>query len=169
MGESQTGQVVQVIGPVVDVKFSDGNLPEINNAVVIEKNDDEKLYDKLLAETAVELALKRHAGRIATEEDAFKGFIPGIPMGRDLRPVDLIICVGGYFSHNSEKESKEIIRSALKEPGISLLPKKPRIITDMDYILFAAGNILEVDKDYSMEVLTKYFIENQTLIGEDNE
>ncbi len=135
----------------------------------IAKNDDEKLYDKLLAETAVELALKRHAGRIATEEDAFKGFIPGIPMGRDLRPVDLIICVGGYFSHNSEKESKEIIRSALKEPGISLLPKKPRIITDMDYILFAAGNILEVDKDYSMEVLTKYFIENQTLIGEDNE
>src|SRR6056297_1790861 len=43
MGESKAGQVVQVIGPVVDVKFSDGNLPEINNAVVIEKNDDEKL------------------------------------------------------------------------------------------------------------------------------
>jgi len=128
----------------------------------IAKNSEEKLFDKLLAETAVELALKRHAGRIATEEDSFKGFIPGIPMGRDLRGVDLIICVGGYFSHSTENESREIIKNALKEPGISLLPKNPRIMADKNYILFAAGNILEVDQDYSMKILNKYFIQNKT-------
>lgn len=32
---SNIGKVVQVIGPVVDVKFEDGNLPDIYNAVII--------------------------------------------------------------------------------------------------------------------------------------
>ena len=31
------GKVVQVIGPVVDVRFPDENLPNINNAVIIEE------------------------------------------------------------------------------------------------------------------------------------
>ncbi len=49
MSESQkTGQVAQVIGPVVDVKFPEGELPEINNAVVIEKNDDDKLVVEVM-------------------------------------------------------------------------------------------------------------------------
>src|SRR5881296_3793143 len=32
----KTGKVVQVIGPVVDIEFEDGHLPEIYNAVRIE-------------------------------------------------------------------------------------------------------------------------------------
>ena len=31
----RTGKVVQVIGPVIDIEFADGNLPEIYNAVRI--------------------------------------------------------------------------------------------------------------------------------------
>lgn len=39
-----TGQVVQVIGPVVDVAFpSDAKIPDINNALVIEKDDESTL------------------------------------------------------------------------------------------------------------------------------
>ncbi|MBA4077239.1 MAG: hypothetical protein C0508_19570, partial [Cyanobacteria bacterium PR.023] len=34
--EKTQGQVVQVIGPVVDVEFPGGHLPEIYNAIVIE-------------------------------------------------------------------------------------------------------------------------------------
>ncbi len=123
-------------------------------------NDEEKLFDELLAQTAVEVALKRHAGRIATEADAFKGYIPGMPMGRDLRMVDLIIGVGGLFSHKNEKESKNIIKEALKDSGISLLPKNPKIIIDKDYLLFAAGNIMEVNTDYAMKILSNKFIKN---------
>ncbi|MDN6626456.1 MAG: hypothetical protein L0K82_04485, partial [Pisciglobus halotolerans] len=40
-----TGHIVQVIGPVVDVEFPlDGKLPEINDALIIEKtkNDNKK-------------------------------------------------------------------------------------------------------------------------------
>ncbi|GKQ42881.1 ATP synthase subunit beta [Companilactobacillus sp. RD055328] len=37
----QEGKVVQVIGPVVDVEFSlDEQLPDINNALIVSKNDD---------------------------------------------------------------------------------------------------------------------------------
>ena len=34
--EKTQGQVVQVIGPVVDVEFPGGHLPEIYNAIVID-------------------------------------------------------------------------------------------------------------------------------------
>ena len=35
MGELRVGKVIQVIGPVVDVEFEPGNLPEIMNALFI--------------------------------------------------------------------------------------------------------------------------------------
>ena len=39
-----TGQVVQVIGPVVDIAFpSDAKIPDINNALVIDKDDESTL------------------------------------------------------------------------------------------------------------------------------
>ncbi len=31
--QQHTGRVVQVIGPVVDIEFADGHLPDIYNAV----------------------------------------------------------------------------------------------------------------------------------------
>lgn len=38
-----SGKIVQVIGPVVDVEFSlDQSLPDINNALVVYKNDEQK-------------------------------------------------------------------------------------------------------------------------------
>ena len=35
MDEARTGKVIQVIGPVVDVEFEPGDLPEIMNALFI--------------------------------------------------------------------------------------------------------------------------------------
>ncbi|MCW6126019.1 F0F1 ATP synthase subunit beta [Lactiplantibacillus plantarum] len=47
-----TGKVVQVIGPVVDVEFSlNDKLPDINNALIIQKNND----DTLTVEVSLEL------------------------------------------------------------------------------------------------------------------
>ncbi len=37
------GKVVQVIGPVVDIRFEDGQLPKLYNAVKIKKSDNESL------------------------------------------------------------------------------------------------------------------------------
>ncbi|AIS60846.1 F0F1 ATP synthase subunit beta [Listeria ivanovii] len=51
------GQVIQVMGPVVDVKFEGGNLPEIYNALVIEYKSDaeEAPTSHLTLEVAIQL------------------------------------------------------------------------------------------------------------------
>ena len=49
-----SGKIAQVIGPVVDVLFAPGEkLPEINNALVVYKNDERKT--KIVLEVALEL------------------------------------------------------------------------------------------------------------------
>ncbi|MEI5992920.1 F0F1 ATP synthase subunit beta [Candidatus Enterococcus mansonii] len=49
-----SGKIVEVIGPVVDVEFSlDQSLPDINNALVVYKNGEEK--QKVVLEVALEL------------------------------------------------------------------------------------------------------------------
>ena len=42
MSEHNVGKVVQVIGPVLDIRFEDGHLPELLNAVEI-MNGDKKV------------------------------------------------------------------------------------------------------------------------------
>ncbi|MEY8462104.1 F0F1 ATP synthase subunit beta [Streptococcus merionis] len=49
-----SGKITQVIGPVVDVRFDpDAKIPEINNALVVYKNDSSK--QKVVLEVALEL------------------------------------------------------------------------------------------------------------------
>ena len=49
-----SGKIVQVIGPVVDVGFSKSQeLPDINNALLVYKNDEQK--SKIVLEAALEL------------------------------------------------------------------------------------------------------------------
>ena len=43
MAETNTGKITQVIGAVLDIKFSQGKLPDINDAVVITRKDGTKL------------------------------------------------------------------------------------------------------------------------------
>src|SRR5665647_407628 len=55
MSEARVGKIIQVIGPVVDVEFEPGNLPEILNALYITNpqiNDD---ADNLVCEVAQHL------------------------------------------------------------------------------------------------------------------
>ena len=39
MAEGRIGRVAQVMGPVVDVRFEEGGLPSIDNALIIKKGD----------------------------------------------------------------------------------------------------------------------------------
>lgn len=123
----------------------------------IAENEKEYMFDTFIAETAVEVALKRHAGFISTVADPITGIMPGMPIGRDLRNVNTIIGVGGIFSHRDPSEGKEIIKNALKDKGISLLPNEPKIIIDENYILYTGGLISQVDEDYAFQVLKNSF------------
>ncbi|MDE7435770.1 MAG: F0F1 ATP synthase subunit beta [Lachnospiraceae bacterium] len=43
MAEMKTGKITQIIGAVLDIKFTGGNLPEINEAIRITRSNGEKL------------------------------------------------------------------------------------------------------------------------------
>ena len=49
------GKIVQITGPVVDVSFSSGNLPKINNALVVQSNGNENVVKDLVLEVALHL------------------------------------------------------------------------------------------------------------------
>ena len=41
MSEKHIGKVIQVIGPVLDIQFKDGELPELLNAIEIDNHGPE--------------------------------------------------------------------------------------------------------------------------------
>src|SRR5437667_1727714 len=60
MAEQRVGRVVQVIGPVLDVEFPDGQLPAIYNAVVVkEEASKEGVAIDVIAEVAQHLGENR--------------------------------------------------------------------------------------------------------------
>lgn len=119
---------------------------------------EEREFDFYLAQTAVEEALKRHAGHIVTEPDPVIGTQAGMPVGRDLRGVTTVVAVGGYFAHRPEEETRRIVAKALARRGISLLPEKARVIVDKDYLLFTAGVIGMHSDMYAFDLLKNHFI-----------
>jgi len=110
-----------------------------NNPVHIAATELERRFDKALAITAIEVALKRHAGHIATEYNPVMGIAPGTPIGRDLRRVTTILAVGGIFTHATEKEGRDIVQEAMKNRGISLLPENYQLYIDKSYLLYGIG------------------------------
>ena len=46
------GKIIQVIGPVVDVQFSEGNLPAIMNALLVSNPAIDDTEDNLVIEVA---------------------------------------------------------------------------------------------------------------------
>ena len=55
MGETRVGKIIQVIGPVVDVEFEPGNLPDIMNALFITNPAINDQPDNLVCEVAQHL------------------------------------------------------------------------------------------------------------------
>ncbi len=53
------GKIVQVIGPVIDIDFSDGNLPQILNAVIIPRTNIEGVQEDLVVEVQLHLGENR--------------------------------------------------------------------------------------------------------------
>ena len=45
MAQSKIGKITQIIGAVLDIKFSEGNLPEINEAITIQNHDKELIVE----------------------------------------------------------------------------------------------------------------------------
>ncbi|HSG06461.1 MAG TPA: F0F1 ATP synthase subunit beta, partial [Nitrospiria bacterium] len=84
-----TGKIVQVIGPVVDVEFPPGELPNIYNALRIEQEADEKnrLPEiKLTLETAQHLGENRVRGVAMSSTD---GLVRGMEVEDSGKPISV--------------------------------------------------------------------------------
>ena len=58
MSEATQGKIVQVIGPVLDVEFPEGKLPEILNAIAIKETTESGVEIDIVAEVAMRCFLK---------------------------------------------------------------------------------------------------------------
>jgi uncharacterized protein (TIGR01319 family) len=118
----------------------------------------DKQFDYALAETAVEIAFKRHAGYIAQHFDPVMGIVPGTPVGRDLRRIKTVIAVGGIFTTLVDEEASQIIKDALRNPGISLLPTANiNVIIDKCYLLYAIGLLAEYRPTHALRLAKRLF------------
>src|SRR5699024_809015 len=83
------GTVAQVIGPVVDVDFDQGELPAVLNALYIEREDSEKLYLEVaqhLGENRVRTIAMDSTDGVVREQPVVDTEAPiSMPIGEDIR------------------------------------------------------------------------------------
>lgn len=83
------GTIAQVIGPVVDIDFEQGELPQILNALYIEREDGSKLYLEVaqhLGENRVRtIAMDSTDGLVRQSEVTDTGNPISMPVGEDIR------------------------------------------------------------------------------------
>jgi len=83
------GTVAQVIGPVVDVDFDQGDIPPVLNALYIEREDNNKLYLEVaqhLGENRVRtIAMDSTDGLVREMEVVDTGSPISMPVGEDIR------------------------------------------------------------------------------------
>src|SRR5450432_1083681 len=86
VASSTQGRVVQVIGPVVDVEFAGGELPEINTALRISNPSISGAVGNLTVEVAQHLG-ERHVRCIAM--DTTDGLVRGMPVENTGAPIQV--------------------------------------------------------------------------------
>lgn len=106
--------------------------------------------DAALAWAAVRIAVKRHAGTIATVHSVQGPVL--VQTGKDLTQVAAVIGTGGPLAHGVAPA--HVLRAALADASdpSSLRPLQPRIYIDRDYLLYAAGLLASVEPDAAFDL-----------------
>ncbi|SHF87780.1 ATP synthase F1 subcomplex beta subunit [Fodinibius roseus] len=132
------GTIAQVIGPVVDVDFDQGEIPPVLNALYIEREDNSKLYLEVaqhLGENRVRtIAMDSTDGLVRKTEVVDTGAPISMPVGEDIRgrvfnvvgePIDGIEAPKGerqYPIHRPAPDFDELATSTeMLETGIKVI------------------------------------------------
>ncbi|MGM0545692.1 MAG: F0F1 ATP synthase subunit beta [Bacteroidota bacterium] len=132
------GTVAQVIGPVVDVDFDQGEIPPVLNALYIEREDNSKLYLEVaqhLGENRVRTIAMDSTDGLVREMEVVDTDAPiSMPVGEDVRgrvfnvvgePIDGIEPPKGdrkYPIHRSAPDFKDLATSTeMLETGIKVI------------------------------------------------
>ena len=131
----------------LDVLAADSGLEasQVRELVAVLADDVERLpaspreqaLDRALARAAVRVAVKRHAGSIETVHTV-NGPV-SVQRGKDLSKIAIMIGTGGALAHNERPAF--ILEGGLADPAdpLSLGPRKPRLMIDDGYLLYAIG------------------------------
>lgn len=123
----------------------------------IPQGEKEQSMERAMATCAISTALRRHAGHYAEVADPVMGIMAGAAMGRDLRNVEKVLCVGGIFVHSDKEKALDMVERCFEEPGISLLPiNLPKVILDRSYLLYAMGVLGKHYPDAALSFLKEY-------------
>ncbi|HYW36257.1 MAG TPA: F0F1 ATP synthase subunit beta, partial [Balneolaceae bacterium] len=132
------GKVAQIIGPVVDVDFDQGEIPPVLNALYIEREDDSKIYLEValhLGENRVRtIAMDSTDGLVREMEVVDTGSPISMPVGEDIlgrvfnvvgEPIDGLEPPEGdrtYPIHRPAPEFQELATSTeMLETGIKAI------------------------------------------------
>lgn len=130
----------------------------------IPQGEVEQSLERGLATCAINTALRRHAGHYIEKADPIMGLLAGAAVGRDLRNVERVLCVGGIFVHADPDKAEDMVRRCFTEPGISLLPLyEPQVILDRSYLLYAMGVLGKHYPDAALRFLKTYVDREATL------
>jgi uncharacterized protein (TIGR01319 family) len=152
----------QVIERITHTKGSMTQQPNLNAAVeflssnveTVPRNEAESCIDIGLASTAVDIAMRRHAGSI--EEVYFTSGKARIQYGKDLTKTGSVIGTGGIFAYGQDP------LCVLKAAGFdsthpeSLKPLEPKFYIDQRYILYAVGLVSQVAPIEALKVMKKH-------------
>ncbi|SEB54326.1 conserved hypothetical protein [Nocardioides exalbidus] len=102
-------------------------------------SDPERDADLEIAAAAVRIALERHAGRSKVVVSPEGRVVER--SGKDLREVDLLVGSGGVLRHGGPDAVRRVLLPATGDAfeGGWQLPRDPRVVVDVDYVLAAAG------------------------------
>jgi uncharacterized protein (TIGR01319 family) len=125
-----------------------------NHIGAVPQSEEEFLIDMSLASAAVDIATRRHAGRI--EDVYFPTGKVRIQHGKDLMNIKSVIGTGGIFAYG--KEPHRVLEAGCYHPGSpeSLRPLDPEFFIDECYILFAVGLLAEVAPAKALRMMKKY-------------
>jgi uncharacterized protein (TIGR01319 family) len=111
---------------------------------------EEIALDQALVRAAVKLAVTRHCGTVATVYTA-TGPVT-VQYGKDLSNVGAVIGTGGALVHSRDPQAViEMSLSSSSEP-LSLRPKRPKLLLDREYLLYACGLLGAVEPQAALEL-----------------
>lgn len=145
----------------LDGKLTDEMLMErirfLSEHIEVVPNDElERKIDFGLVTTAIQLAIKRHAGRLekmySPEGELF------LQHGKDCREVANVIATGGPLINCLSPVAALSECLVDKNDPLSLLPQEPRFYMDDRYILYSLGLLAQVHPTTAIKLAKKHLV-----------
>ena len=111
---------------------------------------DEIALDQALVCAAVQQAVARHCGTIATVYTATGPAT--VQYGKDLSSVAAVVGTGGALVHSRDPYAVLTMTLASSAEPLSLRPRTPKFLLDREYLLYACGLLASVEPQAALEL-----------------